>query len=264
MRPSGRTDHTFVYERRNERIKNATYRVRMVVSGDRLTELTHFVMVPEAFQRHYEEMRSANNAIAFGAQVSAIVLYLFVGGGFGLFVLLRKRYVLWRQPLFWAGVVALLQALAVLNAWPLAWMEYDTAVPGGTFLLQRVSLVIGTFLLTLFYLALSFMAAESLTRRAFPHHPQLWRIGSRESASTVQVLGRTVGGYLYTGLELAYIVGFYPIASRLFGWWTPSESLIEPDILATYSRGSRRWRRRCTPGSGRSACSARSRLRERP
>jgi len=48
VKPGGRTDHTFVYERPVERLRAGRYRLRLVVSGDRLTELTHFVKVPEA------------------------------------------------------------------------------------------------------------------------------------------------------------------------------------------------------------------------
>ena len=32
----------------------------------------------------------------------------------------------------------------------------------------------------------------------------------------------------------AYDVGLYVIATRVFGWWTPSEALLHPDVLATY------------------------------
>ena len=36
------------------------FRLRLVVSGDRLTELMHVLQVPEAFDRRYEAMRAAN------------------------------------------------------------------------------------------------------------------------------------------------------------------------------------------------------------
>jgi len=231
---SGRIDHTFVYERRAERLGEGRYRLRLVVSGDRLTQLTHFVKIPEAFSRRYEGMRAVNNAIALVAFVLAIVLYLVVGGGFGVFTQLRQRWLLWRQPLALAVVIALLQGLDVINSWPLAWMHYDTALSGRIFLLERVLASLASFVLPLLYLTLTFMAAEGLTRRAFPHHPQLWRLWSRDAGATVQVLGRTVGGYLFTGIELAYIVGFYLVVSRWLGWWTPSEALVDPDILSTY------------------------------
>ena len=32
----------------------------------------------------------------------------------------------------------------------------------------------------------------------------------------------------------AYDVLLYLIATRAFGWWTPSEALLHPDVLATY------------------------------
>ena len=49
------------------------------------------------------------------------------------------------------------------------------------------------------------MAAEGLTRRAFPRHPQLWHVWSRDAGGTVEVAGRTAGGYLFVPLELALI-----------------------------------------------------------
>ena len=42
-RPAGRVDHTFTYERTSETLKEGRYRLRLVVSGDRLTEVTHFI-----------------------------------------------------------------------------------------------------------------------------------------------------------------------------------------------------------------------------
>lgn len=234
VKPSGRTDYTFVYERPSERQGEGRYRLRLVVAGDRLIELTHFLKVPEAFARRYEGMRSANNAIALGAMALAVVLYLIGGGGIGLFKLLRQRWVIWRTPVILAVIIAFVEALGAINSWPIDWMHYDTALSGNTFMLNRVLQVLLMFFVEVFILSVSLIAAESLTRRAFPAHPQFWRIWSRDAAGTVQVLGRTIGGYLYACIELAYIVGFYLIAIRFFHWWTPAESLVDPDILAHY------------------------------
>ena len=49
LRPGGRTDHTFVYERSNVQIGEGHYRLRLVVSGDELTQLTHFIKIPQTF-----------------------------------------------------------------------------------------------------------------------------------------------------------------------------------------------------------------------
>ncbi len=233
-RPGGRVDHTFVYERTRERLNEGRFRLRLVVSGDRLTELTHVLQIPEAFSRRYEQMRSANQAIGVGSAVATALLYVLGGIGVGLFVLVRRRWVIWRPAVAWGVAVAGLQLLAGLNQWPLLWMTYDTALSRGTFVAQTLAQLVAGFFGLAALLSLSFMAAESLTRRAFPSHPQLWRLGSREAAASRAVLGRAMAAYLLVGVFFAYEVVLYLFATRLLGWWTPSEALFSPDVLATY------------------------------
>jgi membrane protease YdiL (CAAX protease family) len=233
-RPGGRIDHTFVYERPGVQIGDGRYRLRLVVGGDRLTELTHFVRVPEAFSRRYEEMRSANDTINVAGSLAFVVLYVIGGCGIGLFYLLRERWVIWRQPLFWGLFVSFLQVLAGINQWPLTWMSYDTALSSQGFLLQQIMLLLAQFFGVAVLFTLSFMAAESLSRRAFPHHIQQWRLWSREIASSPAVLGRTIGGYLLVGIFFAYEVILYFFANKTLGWWSPSDALIDPNVLATY------------------------------
>jgi hypothetical protein len=234
VRPSGRVDHTLVFERPEPRLGEGRYRLRLSISGDRLTELTHFVRIPEGFGRRFEEMRAANDAIATGASVAMVVLYIFVGCLVGLFFLVRQHWVIWRRAVFWGFLVAFLQALVGLNDWPLAWMAYDTAITSQTFVAQRLLALCGEMVFMGGLLSISFMAAESLSRRAFPHHIQFWRIWSRPAASSLPVLGQTVAGYLLVSLFFSYAVVFYFLSSRFLGWWTPSEALFHPDVLATY------------------------------
>ena len=233
-RPGGRIDHTLTYERETPTLGEGRYRLRLVVSGDRLTEVTHFVNIPEAFTRRYDSMRSANNAIGIGSVVGMVLLYVVGGIGAGLFYMLRSRYVLWRQAAVWGFIVGTLQALATLNEWPLMWMTYDTAVPRTTFLAGQIATLAATMIGFSAFMALSFMAAETLTRRAFGNHPQFWRVWATGPGSSTAILGRTVAGYLLVAVFFAYDIGLYVFATRVFGWWTPSEALLHPDVLATY------------------------------
>ncbi len=231
-RPGGRVDHTFVYEHTGAQAGEGSFRLRLVVSGDRLTELTHVLQVPEAFDRRYEEMRSANEGIS---AAGIFAMYLIYGGGIavGLFLLLRQRRVLWRMPLVWGASIAFAQLLAGLNQWPLLWMGYDTAVSETSFAIQQVTAQVGGFLAFTGVYTLSFMAAESLSRRAFPHHLQFWRCWSQDGARTRTVLGQTVAGYLVVGIDLAFVVGFYWVTVAYLGWWSPSDAMVSPDLLAT-------------------------------
>ena len=231
--PGGRLDHQFVFERTDAVVEDGRFRLRIRVAGSRASELAHFVYVPEAFSQRYGDMRSANDAIAVTAQAVLIVLYLLLGAGLGTALLMRRRWVVWRPALAWGALTALLVALGIANTLPLSWMEYDPAVSTATFLAGQLGLagafvVIGTPLLAFVYLA-----AESLGRRAFPGHLQQWRFWSPEVAASTPVLGRTLGAYLLTGLHVGYVVLFYLATSRLDGWWTPAEAVVQPDLLAT-------------------------------
>jgi hypothetical protein len=233
LRPGGRTDHSFVYQRSGVAVGEATVRLRLGVAGDRLSEVTHFVHVPEAFSRRYQEMRAANETVALLANLFFIVVFFIGGCGIGTFMLLRRGWLIWRTPLIWAAGIALLLALATLNGLPLQWMGFDTATSEASFIAMQVGTAAAILLFGTPLLALIFMAAESMTRRAFPRQLQQWRLWSAGVANTDPVLGRTLGGYLWVPVNLAFVVAFYYLGSRYLGWWTPSEALVDPDVVAT-------------------------------
>ena len=232
-RPSRRIDHAFVYEREDEKLGDARIRLRLSVSGDALSEVTHFVYIPEAFWRRYAELRSANNTIARVASLSAGVLYGLGGCILGVLWLMRKRLLLWKPALAAGAIVAGLNALVVLANAPQSWFGFDTAHSPAVFWGQQIGVALAVLVGGGLGLALVFLAAESLSRVAFPTHPQLWRIWSRQAAPTRAVLGRTLGGYLFVPIELAFIAGFYFVTNRYYGWWQPSETLSDPNILGS-------------------------------
>ena len=234
VRTGGRVDHSFVYERKGSRLKEATYRLRLVTGGDRLTELRHFVKVPEEFIRSYEEMRSANDTIALISNIAFFLLYILGGCIIGLFFLMRQKWVIWKTPLMWGGLIGILQFLTGINYFPIIWMYYDTAISSASFTLQQIGGSLASAFLMAALMTLSFMAAESLSRKAFPQHIQLWKIWSRDTASTPRVAGYTSAGYLLISVFFAYEVILYLMNSRWFGWWSPSDALFDPDLLATY------------------------------
>jgi hypothetical protein len=233
-RPGGRTDHTFVYERQDERAGEGRYRMRLVVSGDKLTELTQFVRIPEAFTRRYEQLRSANDAINAVSTIAFLGAYLLGFCVIGLFIMMRRHWVLWRQPVLWGLFIAVLMGLQQLNMWPLLWMSYDTAVSSSGFAVRQVMGAFANFGLYAVVLTVTFMAAETLSRRAFPHHVQLWKVWSPGIASSRTVFGETAAGYLLVAPFFAYEIVLYFFAQGKLGWWTPSDALVNPDMFANY------------------------------
>ncbi len=230
----GRTDFSFIYERTDEKLGEAFYRLELRVGGDELTAIRHFVKIPQAFDRRYQEMRSANDTLASVAMFAIAILYGILGIGVGLFFLLRERWLKWRTALFWGCFIALLQVLVMVNEWPLVWMSYDTALSHNSFFMRQVVQLMTLFFAEAALLTLTFMAAEGLTRKAFPNQIQLWKIWKPDAASTKPVLGFTLTGYLAVSLFFAFDIFLYFVATKGLGWWSPSSSLFEPNVLATY------------------------------
>ncbi|MBN2710171.1 MAG: CPBP family intramembrane metalloprotease [Calditrichaceae bacterium] len=234
VRPAGRIDHTFTYELKDQKIGEGTYRYEIGVSGDKLTKIKPYIKIPETFDLKYEELRSANETIATGAVIAIVLLYVFGGILFGLFYLLKQRWLVWKKALIWGGIVGFLQAMTLLNEWPLMWMDYDTALAINGFISRQIIMIVLQFIGYTGLFTLIFMVAESLTRKAFPNHIQLWKVWNTKTAASKSVLGQTIGAYYGVAIFFAVDIAFYFFATNVLGWWTPSSALTDPDVLATY------------------------------
>jgi hypothetical protein len=235
LEPGGRLDHTFIYERNDAKVAEGLYRLKIVVSGDKTTTINHFVKIPEAFTRRYAEMRSANNTISWTATIFMILLYFIGGCCFGLFYLSRHRWNIIKQPVKWALFLAALSVLTTINQLPFLWMHYHSALSSYGFLTQILLNLLISFFGYTALLTLIIMAAEGLTRRAFGNHLQLWSLTQPETKTSYALFGRIFGGYLLVGFNCAFVIAFYFFSTRYWGWWSPSEMLFDPNILATYA-----------------------------
>ncbi|MGE5105154.1 MAG: lysostaphin resistance A-like protein [Betaproteobacteria bacterium] len=229
---SGRVDHSFTYEQ-PQPIGEARIRLLLTVAGDELTGIVPFVHVPESFGRRYEALRSANNLIANLAGIGAAVLYGLGGCILAVLWLARRHWLVYRPPIAAGLIVGALLACALLASAGTSWFGADTTETVATFWAKQAARALLVAIGGGLAYALVFMAAESLSRRAFPHQPQLWRMWSREAAATPQIAGRTLGGYLFVPLELALVAAFYYATNRWLGWWQPSEVLTDPNILGS-------------------------------
>ncbi|HEX8738536.1 MAG TPA: type II CAAX endopeptidase family protein [Casimicrobiaceae bacterium] len=230
--PGGRVDHRFTYER-PEALGDARVRLRLTVAGDELIGVTPFVHVPESFTRRYAELRSANDLVAHLADIAAGVLYGIGGCVLAVLWLARRRALVLRPALVAGLSIGALLAVASLAAAPVAWFGADTTQTAATFWTREIATALLIAIGGGLGYALAFLAAEGLSRSAFPRQPQLWRLWSRDAAASPQVLGRTLGGYLFVPIELALIAAFYYATNRWLGWWQPSEVLTDPSVLGS-------------------------------
>lgn len=233
-RPNERIDHTFTYERTDQTIGNATYRLTINISGNKVTQVAHHVNIPESFNRRYENMRSSNNTIMQISSFLSTFLYMILGCIFGLLFLVPNGWIVYRPAIYWALFICGLLFVDNLNSWPLYWMYYNTAYSSLGYALQLLVFFLTSFGTTFVGLALIFIATESLTRAAFGDQIQLWKIWSKNAANSIEVAGQTIAGYFTAIIMTAYVIFFYWITLTYFNWWQPINSMYDPNILAKY------------------------------
>ena len=148
---------------------------------------------------------------------------------YGIFILLRQKRVLWKGAVKWGLAIAFIQSLMQLNFLPMLWMEYDTASTENSFMILIMLCALANVLIMCLIYTLSFIAAEGLSRKAFPNHVQFWKLFSSRTSNSLTVLGQSLGGYLGTGLFMFYALAFYTFTKSL-GWWSPTDTEYDPNI----------------------------------
>ena len=232
--PNGRVDHSFLFEHNLQDIGEAKYRLRATVSGSIINSVSPFAFVPESFQREFANIRSDNDTIAIFANFAFLGIYLLAIGVTSLIIFYRNGWLRWKKSVLAAAFVALFSNILLnLNFYPTFWMAYDTASSKSQFLTEQLLGTIANGILMFFILAASFITAESLTRRAFPKHIQIWKTWSSNVANSKRVLNDTIFAYLIVPIKLALVGAFYILMERNFGFWSPASSSFDPNYLAS-------------------------------
>lgn len=234
-KPNGRIDYTFVYERTDITLKeDGKYRLSVSVAGNQVTEVKHLIKIPEQFERKFELLYSRNNFLAGIANVLMYFLYIVGGCIIGGYFLFKRNMLFARSALIWGCIIALLNLLSSLNNLPLLWMSYKTSISVTAFLSSyAIGLLFQTIQMLTLY-AFVFSIATSLDNWAFPNHIRLWHIWTQRTGSSLTVLSQTLGAYLIGITKLGSATAIYLLFLKVFKWWCPGDSLMDPNIVATY------------------------------
>jgi len=224
-----RTDHTFTWKERGFSVKDADYRIEVSVLGDGIGGYREYLKVPEAWQRGYARMRSANDA---ASQIDVAVMLLLALGMVAVILMrVRRRDVRWRR----AGVVGLAgAALLFLSQWNsqgLAEFAYPTQDSYASFM---ASLVLRNLAAACAAGALLFVltaGAEPLYREHFAGRVSLGNLFRPRGMRTRSFFIGSAIGLTLAGVFIAYQTGFYLIAYH-FGAWSPADVPYD-DLLNT-------------------------------
>ena len=231
--PNGRVDHSFVFEHEVQDIGDAKYRLNIGVSGSIVSSVIPNAFIPESFNREFANIRSGNDTIALFANFAFLGIYMLVIGVGALVIFYRTGWLRWKSSMLAAAFIATTSTLVNLNFYPTMWMYYDTATSKSQFMLENMLGMLANGVVNFLLFGATFVIAESLTRRAFPEHIQLWKTWTMNVANSKRVLNDTIFAYLIVPIKLAIVVMFYLLMEKYFGFWSPASSMVDPNYLAS-------------------------------
>jgi len=230
---NGRIDYTFNYERA-KKIGEANDRVVLVVTGDKLTKVQHYLNIPESFSRKYQERRSSNDSIASSSMLVFYIL-IFIVGFFCFSYLSKRKMIQWKKPLAFSILIVVLTVLSSLSTLKQALIGWNTSVlsPWVCYVMIVCGvLLIGIFTALFTYISLSI--GEGLSRKAFPKHLQFWRMLSIRNFGSWQFLNRVIIAYVFVVIMLMYETVFYGTMNHFPGWWQPASMVTDPNIQTNW------------------------------
>jgi len=222
-----RTDWDFTWEKRGFRAKDAPYRLTVSLQGEHVGGAQEYLRVPEAWQRSYQRLRSANDTLALVFTVPYILLL-----GFAVwlaFKLTNAGQSSWHGAIVLGLLVAGLLFLQNLNDWPLWSASYNTNSSYSGFLLAKIGAALVLALLTAITVTLVLPAAEPLYRASQPQRLQLAKAFTLRGLRSKEFFSAAVVGLSLAAAHIGYVVAFYVVASH-FGAWAPQEINYEESV----------------------------------
>jgi membrane protease YdiL (CAAX protease family) len=226
-----RLDWSFTWEKHGFRAKDAPYRLRVGLQGDRAGSSEEFLHVPEAWQRSYAKLRSTN---IFYNQVAIIPYLLLMGAALWLGILLTKRgQTSWGPAIKLGIIVAILLTFMQLNNWPLERMGYDTNTAYGGFVLKQILSAILFGVASALTISLILPGAEPLYRASQPGKLRLYKAPTLRGLRSKEFFSAATVGLSLAAAHIGFIVAFYIVAGH-FGAWAPQELNYENSVNTTF------------------------------
>src|SRR5580692_9406372 len=226
-----RLDWSFTWEKHGFRAKDAPYRLRVGLQGDRAGSAEEFLHVPEAWERSYAHLRSTN---IFYNQVAIIPYLLLMGAALWLGVLLTKRgQTSWGGAIKLGIIVAILLTFMQLNNWPLDRMGYDTNSAYGSFVFEEILKALLFCVFSALTISLILPGAEPLYRASQPGKLQLGKALTLRGLRSKEFFSAATVGLSLAAAHIGFIVAFYIVATH-YGAWSPQELNYENSVNTTF------------------------------
>lgn len=217
---ANRLDWDFTWEKRGAKIKDAPYREKIHVAGDKPAGAEEGLQVPEDWRRSFERLRSGNDTLAFLFSVPYLAV---LGIAVWLAILFTKHgKTKWALAVKLGAVAAGLLFLEALNDYPLWGAGYETKETYGQYVLIQILRALGFAIFTALTITLVLPSAEPLYRQSQPGNLRLSQAFTWRGLRTKEFFSSAVVGISLAAAHIGFIVAFYIVATH-YGAWAPAD-----------------------------------------
>lgn len=176
-----RTDYRLVFEEKDYKVKDATFRTSVVIQGSEVSGYLTYLKLPETWLR--EKNQTTTLDFISGAFLILAVMLL---GGFcfrTFLVLSRDKQINFRNAYKIAAVATAFTLISTLNIITTFSKNYDTAIPFSSYVIQSVLGVLFSLVVTFFIVAMIVGMFLALWKQ---HIGRLFPEGEKEQAAYVK------------------------------------------------------------------------------
>ncbi|HWZ98152.1 MAG TPA: type II CAAX endopeptidase family protein [Candidatus Dormibacteraeota bacterium] len=215
-----RLDWDFTWEKRGAKVKDAPYREKIHIAGDKPAGAEEGLQVPEAWQRSFQRLRSGNDTLAF---VFSVPYLAILGIALWLAILFTKNgKTKWALAVKLGGIAAGLVFLQALNDYPLWGASYETKDSYAGFVLLQILRALAFAIITTLTITLVLPSAEPLYRQSQPNKLRLSKALTWRGIRTKEFFSSAVVGISLAAAHIGFIVAFYIVATH-YGAWAPAD-----------------------------------------
>ena len=215
-----RLDWDFTWEKLGLKVKDAPYRDKIHIAGDKPTGAEETLQVPELWKRGYERLRSGNNTLAL---VFFVIYFGLLGVAIWYAIIFTKSgQTKWGLAIKLGALAAGLLFLQSLNEWPLWGANYSTKETYAGFVVLQILQALGFAVFTALTISLVLPAAEPLYRRSQPNNLRLSQTFTWRGLRSKEFFSSAVVGISLAAAHIGFVVAFYIIATH-YGAWAPQE-----------------------------------------
>ena len=207
-----RIDHSFEWEDPSADYRGATKRVSINISGDRVSEFTHYVHVPEAWLQQYNISRSYNTLFA---TIATFLYYLFILGAIAVFIrgIIKKSFS-YKTALIFGGIFALAEFAKSFNT--MAASHFTNPITQILFMIFAAATACAIGL----GIAILFAAAQPLYREICPDRWPLKDWFTWKMLRSPELMQGIIVGFAVCFVGQGYQMLYYLLGERA-GYWCP-------------------------------------------